>query len=449
MKSSVPQNGAPNEWTTVRDFAGQHHNLRAGGMHDKLFAIAMYLLPFSFGEDTVVISYSLPFFALLCIYYFVKIARTPVRIDRSVAIILIISVFSLAVMTVSSFIGDNTLKALSRVAIHANGVAILFYFCTSLSTARADEAEARYYFLARVFVTSGAVMSLYYLTNFLINAQEHGLDTVIAQRYVGGYSSLPWGASNAIAAALLLPLITAFQLLAEPPTVHSNKSALKAARRQRVRDLLAATLITVAIFSTLSRNAIAMSFLLLLFFGLRLSKRAIALVIVVAVLATIIVNLDNDIVAQLYDQRLRDRDELLSGNTRIYLWGLYLEYIKENPFTPIGYYASLGVFEMSSHNFSITTYVEQSLVGWLLAVALATTLIYKALQMTKLPRSNASVQGQFMIVGMLLISINLHFEDANFTHQYITYFWVFVSIFCFRFSILQNDLKLVRMGSPR
>ena len=47
-----------------------------------------------------------------------------------------------------------------------------------------------------------------------------------------------------------------------------------------------------------------------------------------------------------------------------------------------------------------------------------------------------------------MVALNLHFEDANFTHHHILYFWVFVSIFSFCFSISERRLKLLQSGRP-
>jgi len=440
---AMKQTSPANRWAS----GPAHYNrVRETALHDRIFAIAMCLLPFSLGEEIVVVSYSLPFFALLCLYYFAKIIGEPAQINKSVALILITSACIIAVMAVTSFIGPHPAKALSRVAIHANGLAMLFYFCTLQNTTDLATQEKRYYFLVRIFVTSGAIMGAYYLINFAGSALDSGLAATISSRDVGGLTSLPWGASNSVAAVLLIPLIVSLQLLAE---VRPNATTCREAtrfKRLRILDSLCTLIIVAAIISTFSRNAIVVAALLLGFFGLRASVIGMVTLAAIAGLVFLGLTFDADITAQLFEQRLRDRDELMSGNTRLYLWGLYGDYIKDNPFSPLGYYSSLFNFEFSSHNYSLTTYVEQSIVGWLLSAFLFVLLLSKSRQLSQMKLPNAKTQGQFIFFGMLMIALNLHFEDANFTHQYILYFWVFVSIFSFRFSISERRLQLLQSG---
>lgn len=424
--------------------AQQYKADRSARAHDSLFMLSMFLLPFSLGEDVVVISYSMPFFLLLTAYYFLKLLREPVRIERSVGLIFFVSCLILTVMAITSFIGDNTLKALSRVAIHANGVAILFYFCSSLSVSSLSLANDRYNRLVKTFIYSGAIMALYYIVNFSVSALQFGVGEVLSQRFMGGHSSLPWGASNGVAAVLLIPLIASLQALAESRPTAKMRADEQGQRMQWTRLVAATVLILAAIALTVSRNAMAVALLMTVFFALRGSRVKTIVAIGVATTILFMVFVDENIAAQLFDERLRDRDEFLSGNTRTYLWESYWNYIKQNPFTPIGYYNSLFAFEYSSHNFSFTTYVEQSIIGWLLAVLLTGLIISRAFKMMRAPVLNARIQGEFAVAGMLLIGLNLHFEDANFSHQYILYFWVYVAIFCFRAAIVQKATNEMR-----
>lgn len=403
------------------------------GTHDTVFALALFLLPFSLGEEVVVFSFGLPVLGLLSLYYLGRLSAGEVRVNRHLVGVLLLSSLSVVVMAVTSFIGENAWRSLSRVAVHLSGVLILWYFCSVKATPD-ERALARYRALLKTLARSGAIMASYYVLNLVFQASEHGLERVLSERWVGGLASLPWGASNTVAAALLIPLLACLQVLAEPSTVPATARRLPWFDLSRLEWVLYAAVISSGILATVSRNAIAVMIVLLAVFVLRRATTTILISVSVASVL-LFASVDWELIFSVFEQRFYNPD-IETLNQRVDIWTDYWDYIVRNPFSPIGYYNTLFVFGLSGHNFSLTTYVEQSLIGWSIAVALFVMLLRQALRLAGSAAGVDRVHGRFFVVGLLAIAVNLHLEDANFTHQYIVYWWVFVSLLCFRVSIM-------------
>lgn len=402
-----------------------------GRLHDAVLLVAMLLLPFSLDEDIVVFSFGLPVFALLALYYLARIFSSPTSIAPRLPSILLLAITCLGIMIATSWLAENPLRSLWRVAIHGVGILMLWYFCSQPSRGSAAQDLERYRGLIKILARSGALMGLYYVANIFYQSMDHGLETVLNQRWMGGLASLPWGASNTVAGALLIPFVACLQVLAEPAP--KTRARALSARVERVEWIAYALLIASGILAAVSRNAITVMFLVFAIFLLRKATVGV-LIAATAVGAFLLLSIDQDVVFSVIDQRVYGQD-VQTLNQRLDIWSEYAAYISAAPFSPIGYYNTLFEFGYSGHNFTLTTYVEQSLVGWLAAAALFIMLLARCGALAASPEPNDRVSGRFLFVGLLALAINLHFEDANFTQQYILYWWYFVGLICYRWSI--------------
>lgn len=414
----------------------------ASGVHDALLALALYLLPFSLGEEIVVVSYSLPVFVLLLLYYAARFVHAPTRIDRGVADILIVSGIVVVIMVTTSFFAQDVFRSLSRVAFHLNGWFILFFFCTSIVTGDRDADIRKYKGLVKIFVRSGVVMAAYYIVNFIFQSLEHGVEPVLAERWTGGLASLPWGASNTVAAALLMPFSICLLVLAEEPPAGGEPGGLGLSRAEWV---IYALVMALGVLFTLSRTVAAVLSMLLIFFFMRRAKTA-ALISALSIALVAFALADLGLAEEIIDQRLFSGD-IDTFNNRSEIWSDFWGFIASNPFGLIGYYNALFDIGYTGHNFSLTTYVEQSLLGWLAAAALFVLLLRKSAAIASGKQANDRAHGRFLIAALCAIALNLHFEDAYYTHQYITYWWLFVSLVCLRYIIAQE--AAVPIGVPR
>jgi hypothetical protein len=417
-----PHSGRPDTITT------------AFKVHDALLALAMYLLPFSLGSDVVVISYAFPVFVLLSIYYAGSLARASTQLDRRVVDLITLGTVSVIIMAASSFMSEQPLRSLSRVLIHAIGLLMFIHFCRVISPEHAEFHLARFKRLTRIMARSGAIMALYYLINIAYQSVSHGLEQVMAERWMDGLASLTWGASNTVASTLLIAFGACLVSLAERTETRGQDTGAVRQSALRVEWIAYTVIIAVGILATVSRNAIAVMAILYASFILRRLGTG-ALIAGVAAAGLFVLSIDLDLFSDIFEQRIYGRD-VETLNNRLLIWNEYWDYIMHDPFSPIGYYNSLFTFGQSGHNFSLTTYIEQSVVGWAVAGALFIALVRKAMALSFSKLAGERNTGRYFVASLIAIAINVHFEDPNFTHQYILYWWFLMGLVCYRFSIM-------------
>jgi hypothetical protein len=112
-----------------------------------------------------------------------------------------------------------------------------------------------------------------------------------------------------------------------------------------------------------------------------------------------------------------DVELLATGNGRLQTMMEKIDYLVDHPFEPIGYYSSLFHFELSAHNFWMTSLIEESLVAVLVSLGF---FFFVGRTVFRRDRS--------VFFGFLIIMMALMVEDPHFTQQYITSFWVYLAL---------------------
>ena len=376
-------------------------------------------MPFSTGAgpESVVISFGLPALGFFSVLTAIEGFLNPPSCKRSLAPILAISTASLASIVVTTLLSPDTIVSSARAVIHVIGFTI---FLRILFISAEGDRSRRTSFsqLNNLMVYSGAVMAAYYIAKVVITVDEIGVIPAFSERFTGGAISLPWGATNVIAAALIMPIVCALVCLQlQPKCTAVPKWAL--------------LLMSFAVVLTLSRTGIAavtLVFFLYAFF----TKHRKMLLLMPALLAAAIVTLqiyDDQSASFIFSIRVDNTTELTGLNGRFDIWKERIDYFMNNPLTPVGYYGSLETFDhLTSHNFLLTTLLEQGVLGLLITLAL---LIYSAGWLTLDTLRSRGMQRKvsaIYLMGLLGIVVDLSFEDANFTQQYIIYFWVFLAL---------------------
>lgn len=357
----------------------------------------MILLGFSTSpEDGGVLSFGTPFFIAAMLAFMPVIFRYLADMDWRFFIFPFLYIFLIVVMTAFSF---SPFQSSVRAFFNVVGfVVYLGLICSVLSQRLSVQA------LARILIFSGAVLSMYFIVNFFLSSMEHGIQQVILERYVGGAMSLPWGASNTIAQVLLLSAVS-YTILEE----------------RRKFDFLMFCLISVGICLTFSRSNMLLLFLLL-FFVFRMRQLIMVGFVSVFVLgvffAYMVISVGWDLSG--FDTFLSSRTDvelLATGNGRLQTMMEKIDYLVDHPFEPIGYYSSLFHFELSAHNFWMTSLIEESLVAVLVSLGF---FFFVGRTVFRRDRS--------VFFGFLIIMMALMVEDPHFTQQYITSFWVYLAL---------------------
>jgi len=357
----------------------------------------MILLGFSTSpEDGGVLSFGTPFFIAAMLAFMPVIFRYLADMDWRFFIFPFLYIFLIVVMTAFSF---SPFQSSVRAFFNVVGfVVYLGLICSVLSQRLSVQA------LARILIFSGAVLAMYFIVNFFLSSMEHGIQQVILERYVGGAMSLPWGASNTIAQVLLLSAVS-YTILEE----------------RRKFDFLMFCLIAVGICLTFSRSNMLLLFLLL-FFVFRMRQLIMVGFVSVFVLgvffAYMVISVGWDLSG--FDTFLSSRTDvelLATGNGRLQTMMEKIDYLVDHPFEPIGYYSSLFHFELSAHNFWMTSLIEESLVAVLVSLGF---FFFVGRTVFRRDRS--------VFFGFLIIMMALMVEDPHFTQQYITSFWVYLAL---------------------
>lgn len=361
------------------------------------FFVGMILLGFSTSpQDGGVLSFGTPFFIASMLVFMPVIHRYWVDMDWRFFIFPLLHVLLIVAMTALSF---NQFQSSVRAFFNLIGFVIYLGLICSIQSQRLSVQA-----LARTLICSGAVLAVYFIVNFFISSLELGVQQVILERYVGGAMSLPWGASNTIAQVLLLSAVS-YTILED----------------RRKTDFFMFCLIAAGICLTFSRSNMLLLFILF-FFVFRIRQLivvgAISGLFLAVFFAYMIIFAGWDLSG--FDAFLSSRTDvevLATGNGRIQTLIEKIDYLMNHPFEPIGYYSSLFYFDLSAHNFWMTSLIEQSY-----AAVLVSLCFFFFIGRTVF-RRNRNVFFGFLIVMMALMV-----EDPHFTQQYITSFWVFLAL---------------------
>ena len=361
------------------------------------FAFGMILLAFSTSpEDGGVLSFGTPFFVASMLAFIPVIHRFFANMDWRFFLFPLLYVLLIVVMTVFSF---NPFQSSVRAVFNVIGfVLYLGLICSFLSQRLSVQM------LARVLMFSGATLAMYFIVNFFFKSMALGIEQVILERYVGGAMSLPWGASNTIAQVLLLSAVS-YLILDE----------------RRKFDFLMFCLISAGICLTFSRSNMLLLFLLFfIVFKLRqlIVVGAISGLVLAIAFAYMVIFVGWDLSGfDTFVSSRTDVDLLVTGNGRLQTIVEKIDYLTDHPFEPIGYYSSLFYFELSAHNFWMTSLIEQSLAAVLVSLG-----FFFFVGRTVFRRDRK------VFFGFLIIMAALMVEDPHFTQQYITSFWVFLAL---------------------
>lgn len=383
-----------------------------------LLALGMFLLPFSTsaGEQSIVFSYGLPFLFLFALGSLARQLLRFFRVPEQLALLTVLAVLSTAWIVATSLIATAPLPSLGRAAVHVAGL-FVFLHLLSLGTATPHATSVEFHRWSEVLLLSGVIMAAYFAIVFALAISDRDVLEVLSERWIGGGYSLPWGASNSIAAALLFPLIAGLALALENSPQWWRTAAI--------------AMITFGILLSLSRNAIACTVLLFLGYSL-VSKRATpAMISGVVLLAALLAAewYEAGVLQEILGIRLGDSYELGTLNHRLQIWTDLLPLVADHLFWPIGFYGSLSTFdEISPHNAVLTTALEQGYVGLLLAFLLFAAIVRRLV--VGLPDESAygASARRTLLIGVLVVALNLQFEDPHFTYPYIIYAWFYLGL---------------------
>lgn len=384
---------------------------------DRLFLSMLWasllLFPFSTSPDTfVVVHYGHPFLVVAGLLGFNRRLLDYRRIDL---------LEGLAIVFVGSMIWISTWSQVSIVSLARSGTHLLglgvFLGLRSISF-RPGGGTTNQRSVRLALMSSGMILAIYYIANLILKTQSEGLERVLLERFVGGASSLPWGATNVIGACLLISVLSVF---AAP------------SRLNRLQGI-AVALMVLAILSTFSRTQLVLMVLLLV--GLLLLERqATMLKILAGLLFVVVVPLGYYLMEQEPETLtflMLERTEmegLSSFNDRIQIWQILWHQFLSDPFGGVGYYGSLDAFGFSGHNFLLTTLVEGGIIGIIPLVAFFAGLFFSVVsaggnQVPRIPilRLNRGA----LCLGIVIL--NLLVEDAHYSYVFIAYFWVFAAL---------------------
>lgn len=375
----------------------------------RVLLIAGYmLLPFSTSpESGGVLSFGLPFLALYAFLSLLMMLHSG-KLDLSLAIGL--GAFFLAAMWVSlPYSRHGITPPLIRLLTNLLGFTVFlsaFFFI--------QRARYSLQMFEKAVALCGTTLAIYYGVNLLQKIWTFGVGSVMVERYTGGLSSLPWGASNNISSVLLVGLIAA-------------QICMK--REYRWQWLACTLAISAAIVSTLSRTGIVlmlMFYVSMLFAGNFARKKAlgIALLLLVAIMGSLYYwDRQDPESLQLVTLNRISGNELSSGSGRLDIWKERLDYIDEHLLMPIGYYSSLYEYgSVSSHNFFLTVILEQGIIGFV-----ATMLFLSVPLIWGMGSREQDRIRPIYVFGLMLIMLNLMVEDTNVTQQHTLVFWLYMA----------------------
>ncbi|PRA58951.1 hypothetical protein CQZ98_03685 [Pseudomonas sp. MYb115] len=365
--------------------------------YQTFFVLGMILLGFSTSpEDGGVLSFGTPFFIIAILGFVPVIFRYWTYMDWRFFLFPLLHILLIVAMTVFAF---SPFQSSVRAFFNVLGFVIYLGLVCSFLSGRLSVDT-----LARVLICSGATLAVYFIVNFCFSSIELGVQQVILERYVGGAMSLPWGASNTIAQVLLLSAVS-YMVLSE----------------RRKSDFLMFGVIVLGICLTFSRSNMLLLFVLFFFvfrFRQLIVLGGLSCVLLAAFFAYMVMFAGWDLSG--FDTFVSSRTNveiLATGNGRLQTLTEKIDFLMIHPFEPIGYYSSLFYFDLSAHNFWMTTLIEQSAAAVLVSLGFfffIGRVVYR--------------RDRNVFFGFLIIMMALMVEDPHFTQQYITSFWVFLAL---------------------
>jgi O-antigen ligase len=383
----------------------------------------LLLLPFSTsaGEGSVVVNYGLPFFLLASLFSFISIVLYKLKIIRRLQLFVAFTFLALCSVLLHTLLAPNIAASSARTIYNVFGF-VLLLFVVGVELHSADLQDTGVFNnYSLMIMLSGLVLATYYIINLVSVVLSSGNVMIIFfERGTGRALSLPWGASNIIAASLLIPLYATL-----------CRWTIKSKKHRRLESI-AIIVMCAAILLTLSRNAaISVIFGFLLIAILLRQFKILLFIFFVSACTFVVANmvLEPEQLSALINSRLTNNDSLSSLNGRIEIWSASLAYLTNHLLMPIGYYGSQYVLMSTSHNFILTTLLEQGfggLVIWLMLFGSA--FIYLSLFMSR--RSRVRRPATVLFCGLAAVFLDLQFEDPNFANPHAIYFWMYLALIC-------------------
>jgi O-antigen ligase len=391
-----------------------------------IFSLSMYLLPFSTGTGagSFVIMFALPFFVLLFFFIAGSLITRKERINYpdDLKLSLIFAIIHFFAIFIASLMNQSLIMSFARSIFDFFGFAIFLYITSHAS--KNQNAALVYSKLSLIFVWSGAIMSAYFIVNFLLAVQQNSLDQVLLERENGGLMSLPWGASNTIAGCLMMPFFLALDRAFNTKSLKFNSRAVM---------FLAMLLIMFAIIVTQSRNVIITLLLGMTFVGV-LTKNVKPTILFIVTIITIVISialLSGQDLSSIFEARVGDQAQDVGGfNGRTTLWEASILYFSNHPFSPLGYFGMLGEMGHTGHNIFLTTLLEQGIFGLVAYILFLLNNLGFCLKKIFEKSLSFAIRRRMTLylIAMLSMLLQLQFEDSNLTAQNIVYQWIFLAL---------------------
>ena len=407
-------------------------SLRKGGSglgpsgHELLFFFFAVLLPFSKGIEVAVVTYAAPVMLILGLFYITRFATLPELPGGITGGVLLFGILQIGWMILLCIPGERNYIRAVRVLPHIFGWLVLFYMTSEIVMRDRIRAKTRAMQWTGIFVLSAGILALYYIVNIALGAAEFGLAAVLAERFVSGLASLPWGASNTVASTLLFGYVVCVVAFVQ----NSAESQLKFGRvfGANYAHFLAFMLVVIAsgIIATISRNGIATMVLASLPLITRKWLRPALALGILSVGLFVFVSLNQELALGIFEERTAS-DSVGTYNNRQDFWAVFASYWFENPLAPIGFYNCLFHFGFSSHNILLTTLVEQSVVATGMLFVTWLLLFLGAIRLYKSKKRSVRKAGLAFLFGCAAIVLNSNFEDPQYTQQYVVFMWVWMA----------------------
>lgn len=389
---------------------------------DWFMGIGIVLLPFTttpFGEKGIV-SYGEMVLLVWSIFAAIYLLMKNPTITKSNQPLIVVS-FWLMVLEGASllWVPDYLASGLRMIPVIIGCIMLLYVLSAPNRSMRVTERYLKLLFLG------GFTLAIAFLAHFVQAAQQYSVYELFMDRVVGGKMALQWGASNLIAANLLLFPLIGLYLGA------SNKRPIA-----KAFYFGASGLQTLAMLLTLSRNAIlsmivAIGILFVLgIFKSRQIFRWVFSLLILTVIVLVVLGVDFSILWQQIVFRFTSSD-ILTLNGRFQIWADTWQAYLTSPLLGIGYYGSLAKIGHSAHDIWLLTLTENGPVALFLRIALYWLIIrrlYLALKHDKSRLQRATMLPGVLLAILISSLVNMTFEDVLLNAQYIIYSWMFYGI---------------------
>ncbi|HEY3354170.1 MAG TPA: hypothetical protein VGQ83_13030 [Polyangia bacterium] len=374
---------------------------------DRLFSLGLLLLTFTFTLGSGLVAWGLVPLAAAGVWAAPRALRA-----RDLRRVAWPALYLVSILVSLAFSPHDLVVVGSRAAVHVIGFVLFLHLLRSFEVDEPERTDALRRW-SRVLALAGAVVATHFLSRVISLLLAGQLAQAFMQRYVGGMMSISWGASNNIAGALLLPLFACLAVAGM-------------ARRHRSLEYAVAGLMALAIIATLSRNAMATLVIVAIVYVVangKLGKLAMGALVALAVGAILALVIGEDAINVVVRTRGGSIDEIPEWSQRTDIWNEMVASVERTFPVPIGLYGCINTFKISPHNFVLLNLAELGLWG---LVAFVGMLGSMALGLWR--RRAAGGPGVVYLFGLLAIVINTSFEDPQYTHPYIIFFWAFAAI---------------------